>query len=166
MKYEQAKNKFIQSWGTLGTNWGINRTMAQIHALLLVSTKSLSTEEIMHELKVSRGNANMNIRALMDWGLAEKELKPGQRKEYFFTNKDIHETSRKIIENRRKKEIDPVLKIMQELEGFKGTDKDSKELRKIVSEINKLTGVLNKMVSKYMNSDSNWLFKSLVKIMG
>ena len=69
MTLTEGKDKFIQSWGTLGTNWGINRTMAQIHALLLVSPESLSAEGIMKELQISRGNANMNLRALIDWGL-------------------------------------------------------------------------------------------------
>ena len=83
MELEEAKAKFIQAWGTLGSSWGINRTMSQIHALLIVSVDPLTTEEIMDQLKISRGNANMNVRALMDWGLITKELVPGERKEYF-----------------------------------------------------------------------------------
>ena len=81
MEFKQARQKFIQSWGTLGSNWGINKTMAQIHALVLVSAKPLSTEEIMEELSISRGNANMNVRALLDWGLVEKQFVVGERKE-------------------------------------------------------------------------------------
>ena len=73
MNLEEAKNKFIQSWGTLGSQWGINRTMSQIHALLLVSAEPLSAEDVMEQLNISRGNANMNLRALMDWGLVTKE---------------------------------------------------------------------------------------------
>ena len=61
MDLNQGKEKFIQSWGTLGSNWGINRTMAQVHALLLISPEALTAEEIMEQLKISRGNANMNI---------------------------------------------------------------------------------------------------------
>ena len=64
MELQEGKDKFIQAWGTLGSSWGINRTMAQVHALLLVSNESLSAEDIMTALKISRGNANMNIRAL------------------------------------------------------------------------------------------------------
>ena len=66
MELDQGKEKFIQSWGTLGSNWGINRTMAQVHALLLICPEALTAEEIMEQLKISRGNANMNIRALID----------------------------------------------------------------------------------------------------
>ncbi|MCB0624548.1 MAG: transcriptional regulator, partial [Saprospiraceae bacterium] len=81
MDLREGKEKFIQSWGALGSSWGVNRTMAQIHALLLISPEALSADEIMEDLMVSRGNANMNLRALIDWGLVYKELKPGERKE-------------------------------------------------------------------------------------
>ena len=69
MTLDEGKESFIQSWGTLGSSWGITRTMAQIHALLLVSPEALSAEDIMAQLQISRGNANMNIRALIDWNL-------------------------------------------------------------------------------------------------
>ena len=89
MKLTESREKFINAWGTLATSWGINRTMAQVHALLLVSPDPLSTEEVMEELKISRGNANMNIRTLIDWGLLFKETKAGERKEFFRAEKDL-----------------------------------------------------------------------------
>ena len=76
MEFQEGKEKFLQVWGTLGSDWGINRTMAQVHALLMISPQALSADEIMEELKISRGNSNMNIRALIDWGLVYKELSP------------------------------------------------------------------------------------------
>ncbi len=89
MQLAEAKAKFIADWGRLGTNWGINRTMAQIHALLLVSPDHLSAEEVMEQLAISRGNANMNLRELIDWGLVQKVIVPGERKEFFTAEKDI-----------------------------------------------------------------------------
>ena len=80
--FSEAKEKYIQTWGTFATNWGINRTMAQVHALLLATGKPLSTDEVMEGLQISRGNANMNLRALMDWGIVRKEFVKGDRKEY------------------------------------------------------------------------------------
>ncbi len=68
MEFKEAKNKFVQTWGALGSQWGINKTMAQIHALLMISHEAVSMEDIMEELQISRGNASMNLRALMDWG--------------------------------------------------------------------------------------------------
>ena len=67
MEFKEAKNKFVQTWGALGSQWGINKTMAQIHALLMVSNEPLSMEDIMEELQISRGNASMNIRLLILW---------------------------------------------------------------------------------------------------
>ena len=84
MKLIEAKSQFIQAWGTLGSKWGINRTMAQLHALLMVSPDPMTADELMEELNISRGNVNMNVRELMDWGLVEKMHKPGDRKEYFW----------------------------------------------------------------------------------
>ena len=89
MTLKEGKDKFIQSWGTLGSNWGINRTMAQIHALLLVSPEPLCAEDIRQELHISMGNANMNLRALIDWGLVYKKLKSGERKEFFVYSTSI-----------------------------------------------------------------------------
>ena len=83
MHFEEAKKQFVQSWGTFGSDWGINKAMAQVHALLLISPKPLCTDEIMEELKISRGNANMTLRSLLDWGIIYKVIKPGERKEYF-----------------------------------------------------------------------------------
>ena len=97
MKFQEGKDKFIQAWGTLGSEWGVNRTMAQIHALLLISSEALSAQEIMDELQISLGNANMNLRALISWGLVYKQLKPGERKDFFIAEKDMWSVMKKIM---------------------------------------------------------------------
>ena len=109
MEFREAKNKFIQTWGALGSQWGINKTMAQIQALLMISPDPLSMEDIMEELQISRGNASMNLRGLMDWGIVFKEYKQGERREYFTTEKDLDELAVKIARERSKREIKPVL---------------------------------------------------------
>ena len=96
MEFKEAKNKFVQTWGALGSQWGINKTMAQIHALLMVSNEPISMEDIMEELQISRGNASMNLRALMDWGIVYKEYKAGERREFFTAKKDLDELAVKI----------------------------------------------------------------------
>ncbi len=78
MKLAEAKQQFVASWGAFGTQWGINRTMAQIHALLLISPDPLSADDIMDQLSISRGNANMNIRELIDWALGEQGNSAGR----------------------------------------------------------------------------------------
>ena len=123
MKLEEAKEKFVNAWGTLGNNWGINRTMAQVHALLLVSAGPLSAEDIMAELNISRGNANMNIRELINWGLVYRKHQSGQRKEFFEAEKDIWKVAKVILIERKKRELDPVFKILAEV----GTVEESKK---------------------------------------
>ena len=100
MELQEAKQKFISTWGTLGTLWGINKAMAQIHALLFVSPKPLSMEDIMEALEISRGNASMNIRGLLDWGIVYKVNVAGERKEFFTSEKDVTELSRQIAKER------------------------------------------------------------------
>ncbi|MEM9023323.1 MAG: transcriptional regulator, partial [Bacteroidota bacterium] len=120
MEYGEAKAKFIQSWGVLGSSWGINRTMAQIHALLLIAPDALSTEDIMAELNISRGNANMNVRALIDWGIVYKEFKAGERKEFFKADKDIWQVAIRVTQERRKRELEPMLRVLADLKDMKG----------------------------------------------
>ena len=105
MKLEEAENKFIEIWGALGTQWGISRTMAQIHAYLMVKNDPKTTEDIMRDLQISRGNANMNTRALIEWGLVHKVIKSGERKDFFIAERDIWEVTKKIASQRRKKEL-------------------------------------------------------------
>ena len=117
-----ARDEFVMQWGAIGSAWGINRTMAQIHALLLVSPDNLSADEVMEQLSISRGNANMNLRELMDWGLVQKVIVPGERKEFFTAEKDIWKVARQIVKERKKRELDlmiPVLKELSEVEGDK-----------------------------------------------
>lgn len=165
MKYEEAKHKFIQAWAALGTSWGINKAMAQIHALLLISTQPLSTEDIMEELKISRGNANMNIRALIDWGIVQKELKVGERKEYFVTSKDIWELARQVSRERRKREIEPILKVLGQVQDISGEDKTKVEaFKKVTTDLKDFSTKVDSVIDKFSKSDQNWFYKLLLKV--
>src|ERR1700743_3611384 len=138
MELPEAKQKFIEAWGKLGSEWGINRTMAQVHALLLVTPGELTTEEIMETLQISRGNANMTLRDLIGWGLVEKKHRTGERKEYFYADKDTWNIARQVAKERRKRELDPVIKILDELAQVKGDSKNPeyKTFNKSVTDIN------------------------------
>ena len=140
MELPEAKQKFIEAWGKLGSEWGVNRTMAQVHALLLISPEALTTEEIMEELSISRGNANMTLRDLIGWGLIEKQHKAGERKEYFFADKNTWNIARQVAMERRKRELDPMLKVLSELSTVKGDEKtpEFKTFKTSVTNINKL----------------------------
>jgi len=164
MEYSRAKQEFIQAWGTLGTSWGINKAMAQIHALLLISTEPLSAEEVMSELQISRGNVNMNLRALMDWGIVKKEHKTGERKEYFIAGKDIWQLARQISKERRRREIDPIIRMLSEVQGATGDDKKAvAEFKKVTNELHDFTSKVDNVLDKFGKSDQNWFYKLLLK---
>ena len=152
--------------GKLGSEWGINRTMAQIHALLLISPEALTTEDVMEELNISRGNANMTLRDLIDWGLIEKQLRAGERKEYFFADKNTWNIARQVAKERRKRELDPVIKILDELTKVKGDSKDPKfrTFNKSVTDINKLAKNVDKTLDTMLKAEENWFWGSIFKL--
>ncbi|MBL87143.1 MAG: transcriptional regulator [Winogradskyella sp.] len=166
MDYQEAKEKFISTWGSLGTLWGINKAMAQIQALLFISTKPLSMEEIMEELKISRGNTSMNLRQLIDWGIVTKVLVSGERKEFFTTEKDVQELARIVAKERSRREIKPVIKVLEDVSSIKddGTEK-TKELIKQTKALKELTDDLDTLMNKLVNQKQNWLTKSVLKLM-
>ena len=167
MEFNEAKNKFVQTWGALGSQWGINKTMAQIHALLMVAPDALSMEDIMEELRISRGNASMNLRALMDWGIVYKEFKQGERKEFFIAEKDLDELAVKIAQERSKREIKPALKVLREVStAAKGNQ--SAEAKHFTDQTSKLYDFVLKadnMIEKVTEYKDNWLGKLVMKIM-
>ena len=164
MQLDDAKRKFIQSWGTLGTDWGISRTMAQIHALLLISPEPMNAEEVMQELQISRGNANMNLRALIDWGLVYKALKPGERKEFFEAEKDVWEVVKKIIVQRRKKELEPALKVLDEVSVIEGDSAEVEEFKRVVQDIRLFSNKADKTLDTLIQADSNWFVGTFMKM--
>ncbi len=165
MKLTDAKLQFIASWGAFGTHWGINRTMAQVHALLLVTADPLSQDDLMEQLNISRGNANMNIRELIDWGLVDRVIVPGERKEFFTAEKDIWKVSRLIIKERKKRELDPMLKLLDQLKEVEGDKKD----RNIKQFVDTVTGIkrfgeqADKMLDTVIRADESWFVGSLMK---
>lgn len=165
MKLSEAKAQFISSWGAFGTHWGINRTMAQIHALLMISPKPVTQDDIMEQLDISRGNVNMNIRDLISWGLVDRVLLPGERKEYFSAEKDIWKVATQIIKERKKRELDPMLKLLAQLENIDGDKKDlaTKQFLDTVTGIRKFGGQADKMLEVMIKADESWFLGSLLK---
>jgi DNA-binding transcriptional regulator GbsR (MarR family) len=166
MKLVEAKAKYIQTWGTLATSWGINRTMAQIHALLLVAPEALSSEEIQTELQISSGNANLNIRALIEWGIVEKILVPGERKEFFVAKKDIWDVFKQIAKERKKREIEPVISLLHELRKVDEKSPEAKEFTKVLQDIEEVTKKANDTMDLFIKSDSHWLIGKLISLFG
>ena len=106
--YDQALERFTLLWGEMASNWGINRTMAQIHALLYASEEPLHTDAIMDRLQISRGNANMNLRSLVQWNLVRKTHRPDSRKDFYEAEKDVWQITTEIIKERQRRELGPL----------------------------------------------------------
>ena len=163
MDIEQAKDKFIETWGTVGGEWGINRTMAQIHALLLISPEPASAEDIMESLGVSRGNVNMNVRELISWGIVSKVIVKGERKEYFDADRDIHKVAMKIMNERRKRELLPLLETLEGLSKIKVKGAEGKSFTKTVNDINTFGQNVHKLLERLTKANENWFTGPFIK---
>lgn len=166
MKLTEAKQQFISNWGAYGTHWGINRTMAQIHALLLVSPDPITQDDMMEELNISRGNVNMNIRELINWGLVDRVIVPGERKEYFTAEKDIWKVVKMIVKERKKRELEPMLQLLDKLEAVEGDrrDKEVKAFVDTVSGIKKLGKQANSTLDNLIKAEESWFVSNLMKL--
>jgi DNA-binding transcriptional regulator GbsR (MarR family) len=141
--HRAAREEFVRLWGEMASQWGINRTMALLHALLFASGEPLDTDEIMEELGISRGNANMNLRALLDWGLVRKTQRPGSRKDYFEAELDVWRITTIIIEERQRREIVPVQHALSDVARdlrSEGAASDSAEA--FANRVDQLVGVM------------------------
>ena len=165
MKYKEAKEELIQAWGNLGYSWGLNKTMAQIHALLMISTKPLTTEEIMEELSISRGNANMNLRALLSWNIIYRVSVPGERKEYFKSEKDIWVMARQVAKERRKRELEPILNVLRSVNEVQpdGTE-ETKELKRMVKDLKNFAEKSDSLIDAFGKSEESWFWATVLKM--
>ena len=162
---QEAKARFIDSWGEMGPKWGIPRTMAQIHALLMISHDPLSTDDVMRELGVSRGNANMSLRSLVDWGLIRRVSVRGDRKEYFQSEKDVWNMFCRIARERKKREIEPVIATMQECLALVGKDKASAHFRERLDPLLDLVKTLDYVLGKIAQQERNAVIPRILKLL-
>jgi DNA-binding transcriptional regulator GbsR (MarR family) len=110
---KQARDEFVAQWGAMGSQWGINRTMAQIHALLMTMPEPLDTDAVMEELEISRGNAHTNLKELVAWGLVRIVVRKGERREFFEAEKDVWKIFITVARERKRREIDPALAVLR-----------------------------------------------------
>ncbi|MHC4472291.1 MAG: GbsR/MarR family transcriptional regulator [Planctomycetota bacterium] len=169
MSLAVARREFIDGWGQFGSDWGINRTMARIHALLLVSPEPVDTDRVIEELAISRGNANTNLRGLLEWGVVRKVHKPGVRREFFEAEKDLWEVARRVAERRRRRELDPVVRLAERLRETKparGEDPgEARELTKLMREISDIGRKAGRLLDLVVRLDRNGFFGKILKLL-
>ena len=120
----------------------------------------------MEQLQISRGNANLNIRALIDWGLVEKIIKTGERREFFKAEKDIWKVFTQVVKERRKRELEPVLKALEEISKVEGDKKDAevKEFLKVTGDLRDFAQKADKTLDRFIKADENWFLSSFMKL--
>jgi len=167
MQLEEAKLEFVQTWGVLGSSWGIPKSMAQIHALLLSTNEGLSAEDIMSTIHLSRGNVNINLRELITWGLVSKKSKLGERKEFFEAQHDIWTMAKNIMEERKKREFGPVQEILSKLQQaeISGNEKDVEHFKMIINELHDFVNQMDQLSSLMVKMNNNLFFKKMIKSM-
>jgi DNA-binding transcriptional regulator GbsR (MarR family) len=122
-----VQQKFILHWGEMGTRWGINRTVAQIHALLFISPKPLTADDLTETLVVARSNVSNSLKELQSWGIVKLVHVMGDKRDHFESMKDVWEMFRVVLDERKKREIDPTIRLLreciEEIDQEKGADK-------------------------------------------
>jgi DNA-binding transcriptional regulator GbsR (MarR family) len=122
-----VQQKFILHWGEMGTRWGINRTVAQIHALLFISPKPLHAEDIADTLSVARSNVSNSLKELQGWGIIKRVHVLGDSRDHFESMKDVWEMFRVVLDERKKREIDPTMRMLRECIEAAEKDKETDE---------------------------------------
>lgn len=150
----EAQDRFIASWGRMGSVWGISRTMAEVHALLYITGSPLCTDDIMARLGVSRGNVSMSVRSLLEWGVIEKVRLAGDRKEYYSAEQDVWSMMRAIARERIKREVDPLLDALDEISELgpqvsARSPEEARELQKRLDDIRDGFGLITTLAHKF-----------------
>lgn len=168
--YHQAVEQFVLLWGEMASAWGINKTMAQIHALLYAKSEPLDTDTIMSELGISRGNANMNLRNLVQWQLIHKIQYKGQRKDYYSAEKDVWIMVSTLIRERQQREIAPIRKNLEELYRMCEIEPETDEAQEFKERIRNFTEFLEMFerftsaLLPYINKKNLSFLKQVVKM--
>lgn len=157
---DAARARFVAVWGQMGGTWGISRTMAEIHALLYITGEPLNTDDVMEQLAISRGNASMSLRSLVEWGIVSRVHRRGERKEYYQAEQDVWTLSRKIIRERLRREIHPLLASLFEVRDMtpgSGTSVAVAEHNKRLDELLDLMQTIDKLGERFVGSDGKGL---------
>ncbi|MEX1049824.1 MAG: MarR family transcriptional regulator [Akkermansiaceae bacterium] len=167
-KLKQARDEFVAQWGALGTQWGINRTMAQIHALLMTAPEPLTTDEVMEDLEISRGNAHSNLKELVAWGLLRVVVKKGERREYFEAEKDVWQIFTIVARERKRREIEPALAILSKCsdESREIGSAAGKAFHQQMRELEDFVGFASKMADRVSSMKHGLALQLATKLLG
>ena len=167
-KLKLARDEFVAQWGALGTQWGINRTMAQIHALLMTAPQAMTTDAVMEELEISRGNAHTNLKELVAWGLIRVVVKKGERREYFEAEKDVWQIFTIVARERKRREIEPALALLarcaEESSGIETPE--GKAFNSQIRALEDFVGFASKMADRISSMKYGFAVQLAAKLLG
>ena len=165
MQYIDGRREFIETWGQLAIEWGENKTIGQVHALLLISHEPVCADDIMNELDISRGNVNGTLHHLMDMEIVYKQLKSGDRKTYYTAEKDMWKVMRAVVIKRKEKELDPMITTLERLNKVSPQCDKSEEFCRTIKEIKDFSYKADRILESFTGSEVNWLMKSMNRVM-
>jgi DNA-binding transcriptional regulator GbsR (MarR family) len=140
--------EFVESWGSMGSLWGINRSMARVQALLLATKEPLGLEEVASELKMSRGNASMCLKELRNWGVVRRINLTGERRDFYIAETDIWSMAFRIATERKKREFDPALQALRKV--LNSTGKDDEIVRERLGELEELLASVDRVLQRVL----------------
>ena len=161
MDLSPTLSRFVLHWGEMGTRWGVNRTVAQIHALLFISGRPMHAEEIADTLNVARSNVSNSIRELQGWELVKLVHLPGDRRDHFATSTHVWELLRTIVRERQKREIGPTITVLRELLADPAISKEPAEAKLRMRETLELLETLTAWSDEMLKLDTDTLTKVL-----
>jgi HTH-type transcriptional regulator, glycine betaine synthesis regulator len=172
LELRTAQDLFIRRWGEMGQTWGINRTMAEIHALCYITAQPQCTDDVMERLNISRGNASMSLRSLCDWGIIRRLHKRGERREFFESLGDVWEMFSIIASERKRREMDPVLETIKQCQrmldepalGKAARTEAVRATRERLAGMEEFMEVTNKIFSQFVSNARSGLSK-VVKVL-
>jgi DNA-binding transcriptional regulator GbsR (MarR family) len=161
MDLSPALSKFVLHWGEMGTRWGVNRTVAQIHALLYIAGRPMPAEEIADTLGVARSNVSNSLRELQSWNLARLVHRPGDRRDHFETPYDVWELLRVIVKERQRREVAPTVQVLNELLDDPALHQESPEVRRRIRDTRELLQTLTAWSDEMLRLDTGTLSQVL-----
>ncbi len=161
MKLNPTTEKFILHWGEMGAKWGVNRTVAQIHALLYILGKPLHAEDIAETLNVARSNVSNSLKELQSLQLVQTVHQMGDRRDYFTTSDDVWTLFRVIVEQRQRREIEPTLAFLHQLMQTPEFEQENEAVKQRITQTHEFIGTLTSWTNEMLKLSTATLARVL-----
>ncbi len=150
---DKLLEQFVESWGSMGALWGVNRSMARIHALLIMSEEPLCLDDITKRLGISRGNASMCLKELRNWQVVHRVHLRGERRDYYVTESDVWSMFFRILSERKRREFDPALATVRK--ALASADQSGEQVADRLTQMEDLLGTMDRVMTKLLSDESS-----------